>query len=292
MKILVIGGTGVVGSLVVRALLAKKYEVRVLTRSIDNAAKLPAGAHAAFGSMEDTKALSKAFDGIDAVWMATPLTQNETQQGLAAVGTARAHGVQKFVYMSVHNLERAVRIPHFASKVPIQNAIRESKLNWTFIQPSNFFQNDLWFREAITQYGIYPQPIGDIGVSRVDVRDIADASVHALTEPGHDGKEYPLVGPDVLTGEKTAEIYSRHLGKDVAYVGNDLEAWEKASKGLHPDWLLKDLKIMYAHFQKQGLIASPHDLGIQAKVLGHSPRRFGDFVSEIAPSLRAMEKTA
>ncbi len=44
MKILVIGGTGVVGSQVVRELLARKMDVRVLTRSADKARGLPAGA--------------------------------------------------------------------------------------------------------------------------------------------------------------------------------------------------------------------------------------------------------
>lgn len=292
MKILVIGGTGTVGSQVVSGLLKKHHEVHVLTRSTEKAMQLPAGVHAAVGSLEEPKTLAKPMRDKDAVFLLNGLAQNETQQGLAAVGSARANGVRKIVYMSVHNLESAPHIPHFASKIPIQNAIRESKMAWTFIQPNSFFQNDLWFRDAITQFGVYPQPIGDMGMSRVDVRDIADASVNALTEPGHEGKIYPLVGPDIHTGESTADVYSRLLAREVRYGGNDLEAWEKAAKGHYPDWLLHDLKIMYAHFQKHGLRATTHDHGLQAKVLGHAPRRFVDFVAEIAPGWQRLAKSA
>lgn len=293
MKILVVGGTGTVGSQVVKGLLAKKHDVRVLTRSEESAAKLPPEVTGVVGSLEEPRTLPKAFDGIDAVWMANALSQSETQQALAAVGAARANGVKKFVYMSVFNLTRAPQVPHFATKIPVQNAIRESKMAWTFIQPNEFFQNDLWFREAITQFGIYPAPIGAVGSNRVDVRDIADASVNALTEPGHDGKEYPLVGPDVLTGAMVAEIYSRQLGRDVVYGGDDLERWGQAAKNQLPEWMIKDLKIMYAYMQRSGLLATSHDFGMQAKVLGHAPRRFCDFVSEIKPAwVAAMAKSA
>ncbi len=293
MKVLVIGGTGTVGSHVVQGLLTRQHEVRVLTRSEEHAGKLPAGAHAAIGSLEEPRTLPPLFEGIDAVWMANALSQSETQQGLAAVGAARARGVKKFVYMSIFNVTRAPQIPHFASKVPVQNAIRESRMTWTFIQPNEFYQNDMWYRDAITQAGVYPSPIGAVGLNRVDVRDIADASVSALTQPGHEGKEYPVVGPDVLTGPMIAGIYSRHLHREVIYGGDDLERWGQNAKSHFPDWLVHDLKMMYAYFQRHGLVATAHDLELLSKVLGHPPRRFADFVAEIAPAwTAAMAKSA
>ena len=122
--------------------------------------------------------------------------------------------------------EGSGHIPHFKSKVPVEEAIRSSGLDNTILRPNNFYQNDLWFREAITRYGVYPQPVGSRGMSRVDVRDIAEVAVAALTLEGHAGREYGIHGPDALTGEGTAEAWGRHLGREVRYGGDDLDAWE------------------------------------------------------------------
>ncbi len=63
-----------------------------------------------------------------------------------------------------------------------------------------------------------------MGLSRVDVRDSADAVAIALEEEGHEGKSYALAGPDILTGEDCAEIWSRHMGREIRYGGDDLDA--------------------------------------------------------------------
>lgn len=54
------------------------------------------------------------------------------------------------------------------------------------------------------QYGVYPQPIGTRGLNRVDVRDIADCAVNALTKSGYEGETYEVHGPDTLTPGKKA----------------------------------------------------------------------------------------
>jgi len=84
------------------------------------------------------------------------------------------------------------------------------------------------------KYSVYPQPIGDLGLSRVDIRDIAEAAAIALTKPGHEGQTYNVVGPQVHTGKSTAEVWSRALGKTIAYGGNDLDAWEQQSSSSCP----------------------------------------------------------
>jgi hypothetical protein len=94
------------------------------------------------------------------------------------------------------------------------------------------------------------------------------------------------VGPDVLTATDTAAIWGRHLGREVRYAGNGLEAWALQSKALMAEWLIEDLRIMYRFFQEKGLRASEADLRQQAKVLAHPPRRFDDFAQETAASWR------
>jgi uncharacterized protein YbjT (DUF2867 family) len=129
---------------------------------------------------------------------------------------------------------------------------------------------------------VYGQPLGSIGLSRVDVRDIADALVTVALEDGYAGQSYPVVGPDVLTGPQCAAVWSQALDRQVRYGGDDLGAWAAQVGPFLPAWLLEDLKIMYAFFQREGLRASTEDLARQALVLGHPPRRFEDFCRETA----------
>ena len=215
--------------------------------------------------------------GIDRVFLITPLSSTETEEGLAVVAAANRAAVRHLVYLSVYHAELAPYIPHFNSKMKIQRALRDSGMA---ITASNFFQNDLVYRESILEEGIYPQPIGDIGLNRVDVRDIADAVVATLTQTGHEFHCYPLIGAEVLSGQDVADIYTRSLGREIRYGGNDLDVWgEKATHTL-PGWLVQDLKLMYEFFQRQGLRASESDFLLQAKVLGHPPRCFHTFVRE------------
>ena len=134
------------------------------------------------------------------------------------------------------------------------------------------------------QHGVYPQPIGDVGLSRVDVRDIAEAAAIALTTGGHEGQAYNLVGPQAHTGKSTAEVWSRVLGRAVAYGGNDLDAWEQQSLRFMPATMVFDMKLMYAFFHDKGLIATRADIERQTKLLGHAPRDFEAFANETAKS--------
>ncbi|MDC0714791.1 NmrA family NAD(P)-binding protein [Stigmatella sp. ncwal1] len=282
MKTLVIGGTGTVGSLVVQGLLARNEPVHVLTRSAEKAKELPKGTQAVVGDLTKPEDLEKIFHGVERVFMLNPVSMTEAHEGLSAVNQAQAAKVKRFVYMTVHNVTAAPHMPHFGSKIPIELALKASGIPYTILQPNNFYQNDYAFKDAILQYGVYPQPIGDIGISRVDARDIADAAVITLTQNGHEGQTYPLVGPDVLTGARVAEIYSKHLGRPIAYGGNDLEAWQKQTLNFLPAWMVYDFKLMYRAYQEKGLIATADELSRLQKLLGHPLRTFDAFAAEMA----------
>lgn len=287
MKILAIGGTGTVGSQVVQELLARNAEVQVLTRSADKAKGLPAGVQGVTGDLLDPGTVRSVFRGVDGVFMLNAVSLTETHEGLMALNGASMSGVKHFVYMSVHNLDQAPHLPHFGSKLPIESALKSSGMRYTILRPNNFYQNDYWVKDALLQYGMYPQPIGYVGLSRVDARDIAEAAAIALTTSGHEGQTYNLVGPDVHTGKSTADVWSRALGKSVVYGGNDLDAWEQQSLQYLPAWMVFDFRLMYAFFQKNGLKATPTDIERQTKLLGHAPRSFEDFTRETARTWKA-----
>lgn len=280
MKTLVIGGTGTVGNLVVQGLVAKNKNVRVMTRNADKANTMPKGVEVMVGDLTDPASAKACFADCDAVFMLNAVSMTECHEGLTGVELARAAGIKKMVYMGVHNQAAAPHIPHFGSKIAIEMAMKSSGMTWVSLLPNNFFQNDYWVKDAMMQMNVYPQPIGDVGCHRVDVRDIADAAVNALTTTNFDNKAFVMCGPKPLNGTATAEMWSTGMGKKIAYAGNDLNAWGSAMSAMMPAWMVFDMSIMYAHFQKHGLKATDAEVKACEQIVGHPLRTFEAFVQE------------
>ena len=286
MKIVVTGGTGTVGSHVARELSARGAQVSVLTRNPAKAKNLPAGVKAVEGDLLSVKTVQQVFNGIDGVFLLNALGNTEAHEGLQAVCGMRLAGVKRIVYQSVQDVDRLPYLPHFGSKVAIEHAVRASGIPFTILRPSHFFQNDYMTKDAILT-GFYPQPIGNVGTSRVDARDIAEAAAVSLLSAEHEGQTYDLVGPDVLTGDSVAEIRSHALGREVRYVGNDLDEWQRQMLQYLPDWLVFDLRLMFEHFQRHGLKGSPDAVARLTRVLGRPPRSFEAFARETAAQWQA-----
>jgi uncharacterized protein YbjT (DUF2867 family) len=179
MKVLAIGGAGHVGSEVVKELLKRNAEVDVLVRK--EGTKVSEGANAVVGDLLDPVFLEKALDGIDKLYLLNAVTPDELTQALIAYDLARRMKLKHIVYHSVFRGDHFKDVPHFASKFALESALHAFDLPFTIIRPNYFNQNDVGLKDPLTKAGIYPMPLGPVGVSTVDVRDIAEASAIALT---------------------------------------------------------------------------------------------------------------
>lgn len=282
MKVMVTGGTGTTGSQVVRELLARGVQVKILTRSAERAKAISPRVEAVVGDLLSPSDLRPAFEDIDALFLLLAGVPSEAHEGLTAVALARAAGVKRIVYLSVHQTARPPRhVPHIGSKLLIESVIRDCGVPYIFLRPNVFMQNDYWYRDALLGHAIYPQPLGDLGASLCDVRDIAEAAAIVLTTDGHDGQAYTIAGPEPFTGKRAAALWSAVLGKAIAYGGHDMERWEQQqlTHGA-PQWFALDLKMMFTAWQTDGLVATDEDLRRLVDLLGHSPRSYEDFVAE------------
>jgi uncharacterized protein YbjT (DUF2867 family) len=173
-------------------------------------------------------------------------------------------------------------VPHYLAKLPVEEAIRNSGADYTFLRPNFFMQTDMSIIPVLKEHGVYPMPIGSIGNNRVDTRDIADCAVRALTEDGHAGKDYHLHGPDTISGPGAAEVYAKHFGRKAFYGGDDVDAWGKPVEAFLPPWLLDSLKKMFLGQQQHGGVADAAAVAASAEAVGHPLRTFDDFVAELA----------
>lgn len=282
MSYLILGGTGTVGSEVVRALAERGERIRVLTRSPGKVEGLPGSPEAVEADLTDPLSFGGSFRGSEALFLLNPVSQTELQEGLFALEEAKRAGMDHIVYLSVQQVGKGPHLPHFASKIAMEDAIKRSGIDYTILRPSNFHQNDHWFREAIVEHGVYPQPLGPVGVSRVDVRDIGDAAANAFADDRHRNRTYALVGPEALSGPDCARIWGEALGREVSYGGDDLDAWEEQARGMLPAWMAYDFRLMYEVFQEEGLAATDQELDETHAVLGGEPRGFRAFAQETA----------
>jgi uncharacterized protein YbjT (DUF2867 family) len=290
MKILVTGGTGHVGSEVVKELQKRKADIRLLVRKEDTAT--PAGVEKAVGDLLDPVSVQKAMEGVDKLYLLNAVLPDELTQGLIAYDLAKKLKLSHVVYHSVFRVEHFKDVPHFASKLAIENALREFDVPFTVLRPNYFVQNDASLKDPLTKAGIYPMPLGDVGVSVVDVRDIAEAAAIVLTSGEHSGKTYNLNGPEVVSGPKAASIWGEVLGKKIQYTGHNMDAFEEQMRKKAPSWSAFDIRMMFEGYLERGFVAEDGDLETLTKLLGHAPRRYEDFARETFLQWQEMSKAA
>src|ERR1700689_1501044 len=290
MKILVTGGTGRVGSEVVKELHKRKADIRLLVRN--SGAPTPADFEGVIGDLLDPVSVEKAMEGVDKLYLLNAVLPDELTQGLIAYDLAKKLKLSHVVYHSVFRVEQFKDVPHFASKLAIESAMREFDVPFTVLRPNYFIQNDASLKDALTKMSVYPNPLGLVGISAVDIRDIAEAAAIALTSDGHFGKTYNLNGPEIVSGAKAASIWSKVLGKEIRYAGADMDAFEAQTRKTASSWSAFDIRMMFEGYLERGFIAEDGDLETLTKLLGHAPRRYEDFARETFLKWQEMPKAA
>ena len=278
MKILVIGGTGNVGSEVVKELTKRHADVRILVRKPEE--KATPVVETVVGDLLDPVSIERALLGVDKLYLLNAVTPDELTQGLIAYDLARKHKLSHVVYHSVFRVEHFKDVPHFASKLAIEGAIREFDVPFTIIRPNYFFQNDASNKDMLTKMSTYPNPLGLVGISAVDIRDIAEAAAISLVSDEHLGKTYNLNGPTILSGPKVASIWGKALGKEIKYAGENLDSFEEQMRKHAPSWAAFDIRMMFQRYLERGFVAEDGDAATLTKLLGHEPRAYEDFARE------------
>jgi uncharacterized protein YbjT (DUF2867 family) len=286
MAILVTGSTGTIGTLVVDYLAKKGAETYALARAPEKA-RFPDGVTPVKGDFMDVDAMRAALAKASTLFLLNAVTPDEVTQALIAFNLAREAGIERFVYLSVFNSDKFTEVPHFTGKYTVERMIEQFGLPATILHPNYFMQNDASLKDAILGHGVYPPPIGNVGLSMVDTRDIAEAAALCLLQREQAAAPLPreaieLVGPEILTGDAVAGIWTKVLNKPVRYGGDDLAAFEHQFRAFAPAWMAYDLRLMFGRFHRDGMAAAQGDVEKLTALLGHPLRSYHDFAAETA----------
>ncbi|MGL5881061.1 MAG: SDR family oxidoreductase, partial [Xenococcaceae cyanobacterium] len=136
------------------------------------------------------------------------------------------------------------------------------------------------FRSTIATQNTFYAAASDARVSAVDVRDIAEVAVAALTETGHEGKIYDLTGLQALTHAEMAQHLSAAIGRQIAFVDVSPESMHDfLLSAKFPLWQADGLLEEYAHYRRNE--AATIAFGVR-DAIGKNPRNFEAFTRDYA----------
>ena len=280
--ILVTGAAGKTGRAVISAVAQRGGNVRAYVhRPGQVATAQAAGAvEVVVGDLQDDVTIKQAMQGICALYHICPnMHPDEVAIGRQMIATAVAANVEHFVYHSVLHPQTAT-MPHHWNKMQVEALLFEARLPFTILQPTAYMQNLLASWAKIRSQGIYTVPYpAETRLSLVDLEDIGAAAAIVLTQPGHIGATYELVGTAPMTQTDVAAILATGLGQPVAVEVLTYSAWENNARasGLH-DYAVATLLNMFIYYERYGLVGNPNVLGW---LLGRAPTSLATFVQRV-----------
>jgi uncharacterized protein YbjT (DUF2867 family) len=233
--VLVIGGTGRVGSAVVDLLVDAGVPVRVLTRRSEAAVMLPANVEVVTGDLAVPESLDAALRGVGAVflvWTAPPTTAPAVVERLATY--ARRVVFLSSPHQTLHPFFQQPN-PMAVLHADIERLIAAAGLESTIIRPGMFASNVLfWWATAIRAGGVVRWPYGAAETAPVDDRDVAAVAARTLYQDGHAGGDYVLTGPESLSQAEQVSIIGDVIGHRITFEELSPDEFRRETEGSWP----------------------------------------------------------
>jgi uncharacterized protein YbjT (DUF2867 family) len=277
-----IGATGRFAGLVVPELIRRGIWVRALVRSreAERVARDRGADETVIGDLEDTRGLISATVGADGVFYIGPAFHpRESSMGVTMVNAARAAGVRKFVYSAVIHPSLS-KLTNHAAKRPVEEALFESGMTFTVLQPASFMQNLATDWGQIVESGVYALPYSPRArVCYVDYRDVAEAAALALAGDRMDNGTFEVCAPGMFSRVQVATMLSEVLGRRIEAARIDFDEWAEAAK-LPEGARRRGMQRLYADYDQYGFHGG-NGLTLRA-ILGREPRSLRQYLRELA----------
>jgi uncharacterized protein YbjT (DUF2867 family) len=216
--IVVTGATGNVGRELVRTLAADGTRVTATSRRITDG-DVPQGVRAWWADLADAESLRPVVEGADALFLHDGGLSAHLLDVPHLMDVAKAGGVRRVVLLSsLGVVTRPESVSHGGTGRAIDEAVRQSGLQWTVLRPNGFHSNAYAWAESVRTRRTVAAPFGDVALPTVDPVDIAAVAAVALREDGHAGQAYELTGPAPVTPRQQAAALGATLGEAVRFV--------------------------------------------------------------------------
>ena len=282
MKVLMVGASGKYARYVLPALKERGAIVKALVRSEDKRDEaIKQGAdEVAVGDLNDEQSLRKAAEGVDGVFHLNPAFQpNEAELGVAMVNAAEAAGVRKFTFSSVIHPSIS-KMKNHSGKRPVEEALYESGLTFTVLQPTMFMQTLAEGWKEVVEEGSFSLPYPNTKrASYVDYRDVAEAAAIALTSNLLDYGTFELCAAGMVDRIELTQIMSDVTRRTITPGEISFEEWVRRAH--IPEGSFRDgMRKMYADYAQFGFPGG-NALVLRA-VIGREPRSLREFLAELA----------
>ena len=225
--------------------------------------------------------MRRACSGVDRAFLVTNSTERTEHQQIAFTRVAHQSGVRHIVKLSQLHADTNSPGRFLRYHAAVEAAVQASGLTFTFLRPNLYMQGLLNFRQSIQQQNAFFAAAGDARMSAVDVRDLADVAVAALTTSQRDNQIYALTGLDALTFAEMACQLSRAIGRIITFVDVPPESMREALADLgFPAWQADGLLEEFAMYRRGE--AAGVEPGVR-EALRRPPRGFDEFARDYAP---------
>jgi uncharacterized protein YbjT (DUF2867 family) len=284
--ILVTGATGLNGKALIRRLSAQGVALRALVRSVAKAEELSAlpNVEIAAGDMARPETLPAALRGVDRAMLISSSDPAMLEAQSNFIGAAAKAGVKHVVKLSgiMPEVDSPFRFARMHGE--IERRLEASGMAFTHLRAGEFMP--AYFRQvpSIVAKGALFLPMEDARIASIDVGDIAEVAATVLTSSGHEGKIYPLTGPEALSMAEVAEKLSAATGKSIRYINVAPEDAKKAQLAAGvPPYLAEALAELFAERRKgKEALVSP----VAQTLLGRRPTSFDEFAARNAAIFR------
>ena len=156
----------------------------------------------------------------------------------------------------------------------IEDAVRQSGMNWTILRPGGFNSNAYAWAETVRAHRTVAAPFGDVGLPTIDPADIAEVAVAALRGDGHTGQIYEVTGPALTTPRQGAGAIGDALGEPVRFVEQTREEARAQMLRFMPEAVVETTLDAIGEPNPAEQRISPD----VERVLGRAPRTFAEWV--------------
>lgn len=276
MTYLITGATGTVGSLVVQRLIERGERPRILVRDREKArARYGDRADTFVGDLADASTLKPALTGADAVLLLNS-GPHLAARDEACAKAALSAGVEHMVKLSSMDAQQSVGTGVWHARG--ETAIRAVGIPYTFVQPSGFMSNALYWAKTIHKELLVRSCTAHGKIPFIHPQDIAHVTSEALTTRSYIGSSLPISGPEALSYGEMAVKIGAAIGKTIEFqvISEEQEQRQMEENGDSPEEVAAHLSIYRAI--REGRLAKVTDT-VQ-RVLGRRPINFDQWVQE------------